>query len=688
LIQDLASFKFKFSKFKRGEIMSYRNITAGGANVDANAAKVRPTLLIGIGGTGGNVLQRVRSWIVDQYGSLDQFPIIRFLHLDTDERSSKDSSKDVSKDPLIKKKEFVDNEWVSLKVNIAQFLEVNNFPRLKPWFRPDQRLRDRGDLGQGAGQVRVASRLGFFYHYGNNKIRPKIELLLKQLRGVDMIKLEHPDLRNLQLYTNTINVFVVCSSAGGTGSGAFLDMGALLHTLPGIETHLVMVLPEVFKNQDPRCVANGYAGLIELNHYQYGNHFPIYFEQEARNVSPPLYQNTYLIDGRSFSGSTTIDTGLYAMIANALIQDFKSGQFSDDKRSFRSNMAQYTNRLAVYEHLARYDNRPLLVETFPCRYSSFGMSRIYYPREQVVKSCAYRLAAAIMNYWLGGSDRANVTDQALSFLKDCKLSYEDLRRQLELKDQVALEQICRVKIDEKLENSRDLKEGLARELKQFNEVFFRDHFRVDDPKDSARWGDFVRHIRETAYERSLQLAREELLKLLKERLSHPSYGFDYVVQMLGALPSLLRGSHYRERALMALTAEEKRLQPTQRAYQDALRELQELEGWSMLQRIAGGWQQAVNVQTNNWQENSYGYFRAVGYRYIYETYLQLMESMAVYVETELRRQLLVVNNIIIDKQQEFKRLADYYQHKDDSAKMDLRLYQPGDIDRYYREVVV
>ncbi|MEW6731424.1 MAG: tubulin-like doman-containing protein [Acidobacteriota bacterium] len=668
--------------------MSYRNISPVAAGADANAAKIRPTLLIGIGGTGGNVLQRVRNWVIDQYGSFEQFPILRFLHLDTDERSSKDTNKDASKDPLYKKKEFVDNEWISLKVNIAQFLDVNNFPRLKPWFKPDQRLRNNGDLGQGAGQVRVASRLGFFHHYGTNKIRPKLDLMLRQLRSIDLNQLTHPELKNLQLYTNTINVYVICSSAGGTGSGAFLDMGALLHTIQGIETHLILVLPEVFKQQDPRCVANGYAGLVELNHYQYGNNFNIYFEQEPTAVPPPLYQHTYLIDGRSASGSTTDDVGLYTMIANSFIQDFKSGQFSDDKRSFRSNMAQYTQRLAVYEHLARYNNRPLLVETFPCRYSSFAVSRIYYPREQIVKSCAYRLGATIMNYWLGGSDRANVTDQALSFLKDCKLTYEDLRRYLEVKDQASLDQICRVKVDEKVENCRDLTDGWSREFKHFNDVFYHDHLRIDDPKDAARWGDFVRHIRETCYEHTMQLAREELLKHLKERLSHPSYGFDYVIQILGALPVVLRGSHYRERAATTMAAEEKRLQPAQRQYQDAIRELQELERWSTLQRIAGGWKQAVDVQVESWREGSYTYLRSLGYKYVYETYMQLVDAIASYIEKELRLELITVNSIIVEKQQEFLKLAEYYKNKDESAKMDLRLYHPDEIERYYRQVVI
>ncbi len=668
--------------------MSYKNIAPTSTAPDTNANKVRPTLLIGVGGTGGNVLQRVRNWIVDQYGSLDNFPILRFLHMDTDERATKDSSKDIRKDPLFKKKEFVDSEWISLKVNVAQFLEVSNFPRLKPWFKPDQRLRDRGDLGQGAGQVRVASRLGFFHHYGQNKIRPKLESLLRQLRSIDLNKLTHPDLKNLQLYTNTINVFVICSSAGGTGSGAFLDIGALLHTISGIETHLVLVLPEVFKDQDPRCVANGYAALVELNHYQYANNFTIYFEQEPRTVPPPLYQNTYLIDGRSISGGTTVDTGLYSMIANSLIQDFKSGQFSDDKRSFRSNMAQYTGRLAVYEHQAPYNNRPLLTETFPCRYSSFGMSRIYYPREQIVKSCSYRLGAQIMNYWLGGSDRANVTDQVLTFLKDCKLTYEDIRRYLETKDQATLDNIFRVKIDQKIENCRELSDGWSRELRHFNETFIHDHLREDDPKDPARWGDFLRHIRQTCFENTLQMAHNAMLKLLKERLSHPSYGFDYVLQILGATPAILRGSHYREKALQAMTSEEKRLQYFQRQYQDAIRQLQDLEGWSGFQKLVGGWKEAVDVQIKEWNEGTFGYLRARGYKYVYETYLNLLEKIAALVETDLMLELTMVNTIVVEKKQEFQALSDYYRHKDESSKMDLRLYHPDELEQYYKKVLV
>ena len=42
-----------------------------------------PTVLVGVGGTGHEVLSRVRRLIEDTYGSLDNFPIISFLIIDT-----------------------------------------------------------------------------------------------------------------------------------------------------------------------------------------------------------------------------------------------------------------------------------------------------------------------------------------------------------------------------------------------------------------------------------------------------------------------------------------------------------------------------------------------------------------------------------------------------------------------------
>jgi hypothetical protein len=43
-----------------------------------------PTLVIGVGGTGLEVILRVRRLITESYGSLKNFPIVEFLYIDTD----------------------------------------------------------------------------------------------------------------------------------------------------------------------------------------------------------------------------------------------------------------------------------------------------------------------------------------------------------------------------------------------------------------------------------------------------------------------------------------------------------------------------------------------------------------------------------------------------------------------------
>lgn len=46
-----------------------------------------PTVVIGLGGTGKEVLLKVRRMIVESYRSLDALPIVSFLHVDTEQNA-------------------------------------------------------------------------------------------------------------------------------------------------------------------------------------------------------------------------------------------------------------------------------------------------------------------------------------------------------------------------------------------------------------------------------------------------------------------------------------------------------------------------------------------------------------------------------------------------------------------------
>src|SRR5688572_15181772 len=79
---------------------------------------VGPTLIIGLGGTGKEVLLRLRRKIVEQYGSIDRLPFLRFMHVDTDKTQMASEQYDLraADDPLYREVQFTTGERIDLTV--------------------------------------------------------------------------------------------------------------------------------------------------------------------------------------------------------------------------------------------------------------------------------------------------------------------------------------------------------------------------------------------------------------------------------------------------------------------------------------------------------------------------------------------------------------------------------------------
>ncbi|MBA3924499.1 MAG: hypothetical protein H0X31_23485, partial [Nostocaceae cyanobacterium] len=56
-----------------------------------------PTVVIGLGGTGKEILIKIRRMIVEAYGSLDALPIVSFLHIDTEQNAKVSEAQTVLK---------------------------------------------------------------------------------------------------------------------------------------------------------------------------------------------------------------------------------------------------------------------------------------------------------------------------------------------------------------------------------------------------------------------------------------------------------------------------------------------------------------------------------------------------------------------------------------------------------------
>jgi hypothetical protein len=78
-------------------------------------------------------------------------------------------------------------------------------------------------MNTGAGQIRPAARLAFFHNY--DEIVSKLSAAKSRItdsRSINIVKDKHK-IRNVN--TDKINIYVISSVSGGTGSGMFFRYG-------------------------------------------------------------------------------------------------------------------------------------------------------------------------------------------------------------------------------------------------------------------------------------------------------------------------------------------------------------------------------------------------------------------------------------------------------------------------------
>lgn len=253
-----------------------------------------PTIFVGIGGTGAEILSRLRRLIVDSYGSLEQLPIVSFLWVDTD-KDYKITNPGAA-GPILKS-----NERYWSKVSGSQVKEIlenmDKFPWIQSWF-PNELEKNMGAMEAGAAQIRPCGRFAFFCNY--HDIQKQFKGAAGRIKGKENFMLER---HGVQVANNKVNVFVVGSMSGGTGSGMLLDMGySVRKWLEGegsCETTAVVPMPNSFAGIDvgDRVLANGYAALMELSYYsdhrtEYSAQFSASLADEVRYSTPP-YDFTY-----------------------------------------------------------------------------------------------------------------------------------------------------------------------------------------------------------------------------------------------------------------------------------------------------------------------------------------------------------------------------------------------------------
>jgi len=371
-----------------------------------------PALIIGLGGTGKQVLLNFRRMYYERYG-ITRPPYVGHLWVDTDSRNLLLDGKEM--DFLMKEVDFAEEEKIGVEVGAEELNKIYNnhqdYPHIFSWF--DRKLTKLGAIENGAAGIRSFGRLALFYHY------PTIMERVRRLHGkITNVKANQEALtgQDIRVDTASVDVWLIFSVAGGTGSGMFLDFAFALRDLSGVRVRSIILLPSIFSNQpDARCFGNAYAALMELEHYGYGrgegqlggqDGFPSAWTkslyQQGNRLPGPVFDTTYLIDNApaSHAGQMALDdkNALCRMIAEWLYIDYSSGNevsgLLSQRQADQSNFSAALNTVFTHDYPGVN-----FQEVFSRRYSSFGLSKLYVPVDRVETAVQHRLVKDLIVFW-------------------------------------------------------------------------------------------------------------------------------------------------------------------------------------------------------------------------------------------------------------------------------------------------
>ena len=333
-----------------------------------------PTLLIGLGGKGSDIVLRVAEMVTD-----DQRKNISFAVFDTDINELRD---------IQDKCPYIHTIQTSTKQTVGEYLSKDVHSR-EDWF-PVNAIINTKTLTEGAGQVRSISRLALESVIKAGKMEPLHEAI-HELYKVEEDKVDQ-----------ALRVVIVSSVAGGTGSGLILPVALYVRNYLRTRfrqsaniTRGFFILPEVFFNvissetERNNLKANAYATLRELDAFlmkgdntlpeRYKNSvkmempIPATNEYEEYDVRP--YDFCFLFDAQNASGGKLNSFDQYLQHAATCIYAQSIGPMNKRSNSSEDNTI-----------------RKLAHERGRNRYAGAGASMLIYPLNDIKKLLAYKWA--------------------------------------------------------------------------------------------------------------------------------------------------------------------------------------------------------------------------------------------------------------------------------------------------------
>jgi len=375
--------------------------------------EVRPTLVVGVGGTGALAVKHVKSRVRELSSGHDA-SFVRYVVLDT-----------TTEDPSVVK--LGDGEFVNighLDFN-AIVSDLPSFEHLASWF-PQGRFKPM-QLGLGAMGVRHIGRLCYFQWRESSRVRDHIVHRIQELmnpRLADDMASSEAQQGLLLDQSSGMDIHVISSGAGGTGSGMLLDAAFDLRRWAKTVSKSArvighVILPDAFEGLVPEPVlpqaqANSHALLSELDHFLAAGGWDVRYKSERVRTDDPPFDLIYLLGRGGLDGAARSRDELVAMVGS-VVACMTTTPAGKDLLDCAVNLIPPI--LSGVD--AQYQR--------PCAYASYGVSIGVAYRDELLEQGTLDVALALLAAVdaKAGPDRAA---QARALLAEARLAWDDIER--------------------------------------------------------------------------------------------------------------------------------------------------------------------------------------------------------------------------------------------------------------------
>ena len=363
---------------------------------------IKPTLFIGLGTTGTQILKVLRDLMSEEYNN-SGLPIFRYVAIETREAETGDNPR-----------QFEDYEQITVvNATIDETAPIRNKvnsdhphynPHLADWLNP-QLLNQIQSFKDGACNIRMAGRLCLWENWENilrtltnahNNVIASDNIqatsdILRQHYAAKHLDVPHP----LVDY-HGINVYVVGTLCGGSCSGMLIDMAYFLRTLLGGSMHNKIygiftmydyLLAASYDEEVAVHAANCYAGLSELNYYNHSDTiYDVTFPKGQRvNTKQKPFDYTMVVSPtgkwraiRFVAGGEVDENGMNLMVALNLFAEVPG----DTDGGLKPVPSSKT---------------PTMVKCL----ASFGLTAVWYPKYRIASAAACYASKALCTSWQG-----------------------------------------------------------------------------------------------------------------------------------------------------------------------------------------------------------------------------------------------------------------------------------------------